>query len=324
MSLRAALRTSSNRAAVHLLQNVGIGRAVDTARRLGVGDLPPVPSLALGSGEVTLQALTAAYAAFANHGRVPRPRLIRRVEDSDGHVLFDDTPSSTAAVSDVTAFLMASMLADVVNAGTGSEARRLGFTLPAAGKTGTTNGFRDAWFVGFTPKLVAGVWVGFDEPRTILPGGFAAGVAVPMWTAFMKAATMGDRPEWLSPPPGVTVARVCRLSGELATSACDAYTDYFAAGTAPTAYCDLHSSPGLLGKVAAWFGRAEPPAPPHVDPPGPPQTATAVSMNSQTAVAPASAASPAAPTRRAAKARILRAALRPAPQRSAAARARPK
>ena len=132
---------------------------------MGVGDVPSVPSLALGSGEVTLQAMTAAYAAFANKGRVPQPMVIRRVEDRDGRVLFTAEEKSTQAVSEATAFLMAGMMADVINAGTGARARALGFTLPAAGKTGTTNEYRDAWFVGFTPMLVTGVWVGFDEPQ---------------------------------------------------------------------------------------------------------------------------------------------------------------
>src|SRR5262249_6472709 len=181
MNLRTGLRTSSNRVAVRLLQQVGIPKTVQYAKNMGVGDMPSVPSLALGSGEVTLESLTAAYAAFANHGMVPKPLLIRRVEDKDGHVLFTADETATRAISETTAYLMSNMLADVINAGTGAGARRVGFTLPAAGKTGTTNDFNDAWFVGFTPTIVTGVWVGFDQPRTILPNGFAADVAVPMW-----------------------------------------------------------------------------------------------------------------------------------------------
>src|SRR5262249_26063780 len=192
MTLRTALRTSSNRAAVRLLEEVGIRRTVESAKAMGVGDVPAVPSLALGSGEVTLQSMTAAYAAFANHGLVPQPILIRRVEDQDGNVLYQAEESSTRAVSEVTAFLMSTMLADVVNAGTGNRARQLGFTLPAAGKTGTTNDFKDGGFIGYTPALVTGVWVGFDEPKTILPNGFAADVAVPVWANFMKVATSED------------------------------------------------------------------------------------------------------------------------------------
>src|SRR5204863_124099 len=221
LSLRTALRMSSNRAAVRLLQDVGIPRTVEYARAMGVGELPTVPSLALGSGEVTVQSLTAAYAAFANHGLVPHATLIRRIEDRDGRLLYAANDPPARAISDTTAFLMTSMMADVINAGTGSRARRLGFILPAAGKTGTTNDFNDAWFIGFTPNLVSGVWVGFDQPRTILPNGFAADIAVPMWAEFMKVATAGDGPEWFTPPPGVTTDTVCRLSGKLATQGCE-------------------------------------------------------------------------------------------------------
>ena len=134
--------------------------------------MPSVPSLALGSGEVTLASMTAAYAAFANQGRVPKPIVIRRVEDRDGRLLFEAQLSSARAISETTAFLMSNMLADVINAGTAAGARGLGFKLPAAGKTGTTNDYNDAWFIGYTPKLVTGVWVGFDQPRTILPNGY--------------------------------------------------------------------------------------------------------------------------------------------------------
>jgi membrane carboxypeptidase/penicillin-binding protein len=263
-----------------LLQEVGIPKTVGYAKDMGVGDVPSVPSLALGSGEVTLESMTAAYAGFANHGLVPKPMCIRRVEDLDGRVLYEAEESSTLAISETTAFLMSTMLADVVNAGTGARARQLGFTLPAAGKTGTTNGFNDAWFIGFTPKLVAGVWVGFDQPRTILPRGFAGDIAVPMWAKFMKLATRGDKPEWVTPPAGVTTASVCRLSGKLATEGCQdvelvddhgrlerrsmVYTEYFARGTQPTEYCDLHPTHGIFGKVAGFLGGGEHPAPPRI------------------------------------------------------------
>lgn len=260
MSLRTGLRTSSNRAAVRLLQDVGIPRTVQYAKTMGVGDVPAVPSLALGSGEVTLQQMTAAYAAFANHGLVPGVTLIRRVEDRDGVVLYESADSSVRAVKDTTAYLMSTMLADVINAGTGSRARALGFTLPAGGKTGTTNGFNDAWFIGFTPKLVAGVWVGFDQPKTILPNGFAADVAVPVWASFMKAATRRDAPEWFKAPAGITSASVCRLSGLRASDGCeDVYTEFFAPGTEPTAYCAQHPSRGILATLAGLFGSDSPP-----------------------------------------------------------------
>jgi 1A family penicillin-binding protein len=289
MSLRTGLRTSSNRAAVQLLQQVGIPKTVKYAKTLGVGDVPSVPSLALGSGEVTLQSLTAAYGAFANHGEVPRPMLIRRVEDRDGNLLYTGQEESTQAITDVTAYLMSSMMADVINAGTAARARSLGFTLPAAGKTGTTNDYHDAWFVGFTPTLLTGVWVGFDQPRTIMPNGFAADVAVPVWANFMKAATKGNKPTWLTPPSGVDTAEVCRLSGKLASEGCNhvdvvdaqgrleqrsmIYTEYFARGTEPTAYCDLHPTKGILGAIASVFNGSDKPVPPRVEDTGLPAPA---------------------------------------------------
>jgi penicillin-binding protein 1A len=265
MTLRTGLRTSSNRAAVRLLQDVGIAKTVQFAKNMGIGDVPSVPSLALGSGEVTLEAMTAAYAAFANHGLVPQAILIRRVEDQDGRVLYDAHASTTRAISDTTAFLMSTMMADVINAGTANKARQLGFKLPAAGKTGTTNDFHDAWFVGYTTKLVTGVWVGFDQPRT----------------KFMSVATANDKPEWLTTPPGITTANVCRISGLLATDGCQdvevvvntgeiarrsmVYTEYFARGTVPAGYCDLHPKRGFLTTLAGVFGKTEMPPPPRIE-----------------------------------------------------------
>jgi len=282
MSLRTALRTSSNRAAVRLLQEVGIPKTVQYAKTMGVGNLPSVPSLALGSGDVTLQSMTAAYAGFDNHGDVPKPLLIRRVEDRSGHLLYESEPETTSAVSPQTAFLMTTMMADVINAGTGARARSLGFTLPAAGKTGTTNDFNDAWFIGFTPGIVAGVWVGFDQPHTILPNGFAADIAVPMWANFMKVATKGDKPTGFTTPPGIVTATVCRLSGKLPTEGCNhaltlddkggvstrsmVYTEYFARGTEPTAFCDLHPMGGFNGAIATVFTPSEKPSPVHIEP----------------------------------------------------------
>ena len=258
MTMRAALRTSSNRAAVRTLENIGITRAVSYLQHLGLGAVPNVPSLALGSGEVTLASMTAAYATFARGGIVREPVFIRRAEDQDGRVLFQGDAKPRRAVSESTAFLMATMLADVVDAGTANSARRLGFALPAAGKTGTTNDFVDAWFVGFTPKLGAGVWVGFDRPRTIVRNGFAGQIAVPMWARFMKAATRGDGEVWLEPPPDVVEVAVCRRSGNLPGAGCRhaasmsangeityksmVYRDYFVRGREPYRVCTSHAT----------------------------------------------------------------------------------
>jgi penicillin-binding protein 1A len=276
MTLRTALRTSSNRAAVQLLNTVGIQQAVGYAEKLNVGTPPSVPSLALGTGDVTLLSLTAAYGAFAAEGQVRTPVLIRRVEDSDGNVLFEDERKSHQAVSETTAFLMSSMLADVVNAGTGYRARQAGFTLPAAGKTGTTNDYLDAWFVGFTPRIVTGVWVGFDQPATIISNGYAGELAVPIWASFMKAATKGHKHEWFERPSNVTGVNICRLSGKRPNDGCDGvpverdgwiesrsmiYTEYFVKGTEPSGTCPLHPGQSFFDRIAGVFGAGDEPRP---------------------------------------------------------------
>jgi penicillin-binding protein 1A len=283
MTMRTALRTSSNRAAVRMLQEVGIAETVKHAQRLGVGSLPSVPSLALGSGETTLLAMTAAFSAFANKGMLSQPSLIRRVETTAGEVLFDNGQRPERAVSEATAFLMTTMMADVVNAGTAWQARRVGFTLPAAGKTGTTNDYHDAWFVGYTPKLVSGVWVGYDQPRTIVADGYAGDLAVPIWGRFMKGATEGDDATWFRAPATVKGVDICRISGKRPIDGCryavvtdkdgglsmrsQVYTEYFVRGTEPYDFCTYHGTPGLTDTIvgtAGAVGDAPVPAAPSV------------------------------------------------------------
>jgi 1A family penicillin-binding protein len=220
-TLRAALKMSSNRAAAQLLQQIGVSTAVYYAQRLGIeSQLPLVPSLALGTGEVTLLELTTAYTAFANRGSVAAPRLITRVDDGSGATILTISERHTQAISTTTAYLMSSMLSDVISSGTGSAARAAGFKLPAAGKTGTTDNYADAWFVGYTPHLVAGVWFGLDQPAPIMRGGFAGIVAAPVWGRFMKTATSHDKADWYAMPSDVEKVTICRSSGARATDAC--------------------------------------------------------------------------------------------------------
>ena len=278
MTLRAALRSSSNRAAVKLLVSLGLDRTVDWIGQFGFQDLPRVPSLALGAGEVPLLTLTEAFAAFGNGGVVHDPVLVRRVEDSDGNLVYEAAPLGRRVMSESTAFMVASMLQDVIDGGTGSRARSLGFRLPAGGKTGTTNDYRDAWFVGFTPETVAGVWVGFDTPQTILPGGYAGEVAVPLWTAVMKVATADQPSKWLSVPDDVVATDLCPETGRRAGPGCYHQTilnefgevqgparlrrEYFRVGTLPGEVCDLHGLPAALdelGQGAASGGTEFPP-----------------------------------------------------------------
>jgi penicillin-binding protein 1A len=275
MTMRAALKTSSNRAAVRMIEDVGISKAVGYAERMGVSNIPAVPSAALGAGEVTLESLTTAYSVFATGGLRRAPVYVLRVEDMDGKVLFTAQRDEDRVVSPQTAFLMTEMLADVIDHGTAHKARQLGFRLPAAGKTGTTNEYRDAWFVGYTPHLVTGVWVGFDQPQTIMRGGYAGEVAVPLWARFMRDATKGDRDDWYKTPAGVVTANVCRLSGKRPAAGCygsfvetsdgsvsttsSVYTEYFAKGTVPDEICPLHVyQPTIDMRTATWSGETAP------------------------------------------------------------------
>ena len=220
-SLRNALTISSNRAAAQLLQQVGYSQATYYAQRMGIESrLPAVASLALGTGDVTLLELTSAYGVFANQGVAVSPHLIVRVEDAQGHTVWDDAPGRHQAVTPATAYLMSSMLADVITSGTATTARAAGFKLPAAGKTGTTDNYTDAWFIGYTPHLVTGVWFGMDKPAPIMNRGFAAVVAVPAWAEFMKQATAKDAPDWFVQPADVEKVTICRVSGQRATDAC--------------------------------------------------------------------------------------------------------
>jgi 1A family penicillin-binding protein len=306
MTLRTALRTSSNRAAVQLLNTVGIQKAVGYAEKLNVGTPPSVPSLALGTGDVTLLALTAAYGAFASEGIVRQPTLIRKVEDSDGTVLYEDEGKSHRAVTETTAFLMSSMLTDVVNAGTAYRARQAGFTLPAAGKTGTTNDYLDAWFIGYTPKVVTGVWLGFDQPQSIIGNGYAGELAVPIWANYMKTATKGHKAEWLERPANVVGVNICRVSGRRPNEGCNRvevvspdgvieqrsmiYTEYFSKGTEPRDICPLHNQPSFFERLAGAFGGGDDQRPVSAEEAGLPSTPRATSG----ATPPPAAAPPAA------------------------------
>src|SRR5687767_1325975 len=251
-TLRSALVHSSNRAAVHLMQRVGLGPTIDLANRVGLEKLPRVPSLALGTGEVSLLDLTSAYTTFANGGVLQVPTFVRRIEDANGRVLYRGESVGRRVLSESTAFLMASMLSDVVNHGTGYTARQNGFMLPAGGKTGTTDDHSDAWFIGFTPRLAAGVWVGYDQPQPIGRRAFASVVAVPAWARFMKDAMHSEKAEWVQRPAGISYIRRCRVTGGLATEYCELSgevdNDMVSIGRAPE-ICTLHNSTTLTGPM---------------------------------------------------------------------------
>ncbi|MGH9314522.1 MAG: transglycosylase domain-containing protein [Vicinamibacterales bacterium] len=241
LTLREALIQSNNRAAAALQQRLGSRPVLLLATSVGLKDLPDVPSLSLGSGEVTPLELTTAFAAFANGGEAVRPRGLTRVVDADGVTVHESLPSRERVLARETAFQMLTMLRDVIDRGTGAGARALGVYFPAAGKTGTTNGYRDAWFVGFSSEIVAGVWVGFDQPATIAEGAYGSRLALPIWSEFMRRAARVKRPRDFEPPDTLHDEVLCRVSYRRPTDDCPVYVEYFKRGDEiPEETCDVH------------------------------------------------------------------------------------
>ena len=241
LTLRAALIESNNRAATALQQRIGSRPVLRLASNVGLHDLPDVPSLSLGTGLVTPLELTGAFAAFANGGVAVRPRGIVRVIDADGGTAYDNAIQMERVISPATAYQMVSMLEDVMDRGTGAAARSFGVRFPVAGKTGTTDDFKDAWFVGFSSSVVAGVWVGFDQPRTIAREAYGSRYALPIWSDFMRDASRRRRPEPFDPPSGLRDEPLCRVSYLRPVEGCPTYTEYFKEGDdVPGRLCPLH------------------------------------------------------------------------------------
>lgn len=207
--LREALVRSSNRAAAHLAYGLGMEQLADFADRVGLdGPVAAVPSSAIGTFSASLLDITNAYTLFGNGGVRAEPHLIRRIEHWDGRVLRARTPGpGTRVIDKATAFVVLDAMRDVVDRGTGTAVRMHGYTGPAAGKTGTTNDGRDAWFVGLTPYMTAGVWIGFDRPRPIVEDGGGGELAAPVWARWMRDVEAG-RPQLRSWVPPLTVERI--------------------------------------------------------------------------------------------------------------------
>jgi penicillin-binding protein 1A len=200
ITLRRALAQSRNIPALKLADQIGIKTVIDYTRKFGVtSNIPPYLPIALGAGEITLFEQTAAYSVFPNDGVRIAPHYITKVTDYEGRVLEEDFPEVKDVISSRTARIMTSMLSDVVQHGTGISANSM--KLPLAGKTGTTNNFTDAWFMGFSPTMTCGVWVGFDEKKTLGARETGARAALPIWMDFMKTALAGKDPGQFQPPP---------------------------------------------------------------------------------------------------------------------------
>jgi penicillin-binding protein 1A len=241
VTIREALIESNNRAATALQQRLGTRPLLRLASGVGLHDLPDVPSLSLGTGLVSPLELTAAFAAFPNGGLAVRPRGIVRVLDADGGSAFENLPQTDRVMSEQTAYQMVSMLQDAVERGTGAAARNYGVQFPAGGKTGTTNDFKDAWFVGFSSSIVVGVWVGFDQPKTIGREAYGSRYALPIWSDFMRRASRRRVPARFDVPEGLTEESLCRVSYLRPVEGCPTYDEYFKdTDEIPGRLCTIH------------------------------------------------------------------------------------
>lgn len=250
LPVRQAVAQSSNSAAVRVGQWVGPDRVISTARALGLSTpIPPYPSIYLGAADVVPAELVAAYAAFGNGGRGVEPRLITRIEDAQGRVMWNAPRTGGQAIDPRVAYLTLSTMEDVVDHGTGQVVREQGFWYPAAGKTGTTNDNRDAWFIGLTPDLATGVWIGFDRPERIVGNAGGGTLAAPVWGAMMRQVyqTRSAPSSWL-PPDGLLTVPIDEQTGALATDDCppsQVRVEYFLPGTEPTEFCPRHREGGV-------------------------------------------------------------------------------
>jgi penicillin-binding protein 1A len=248
ITLHEALVKSRNPVAVQLGMRVGIDTIADLAHRLGItSPIAPVPSSAIGASVVRPLELVTAYTAFDNLGSVAQPRMIARIDDASSRTVYAAAVAPLTPVLDPrVTFIVRRMMQDVANHGTGAAARQaVPSSIPVAGKTGTTNDNADVWFVGMTPDLVAGVWLGFDEPATIAPGAAGGSLAAPIWGQMIARyyAKVGTTPQpswnsWDAPPPGLVYAELDRDTGAVADSTTPPqrrYIEYFLDGTEPPA-----------------------------------------------------------------------------------------
>ena len=279
VTVRDALTNSLNVATVKVAEMIGYGRVVQIARQMGLGNnIRATPAVALGAYEMTPVDVAAGYTAFGQGGVRAEPQFLRTMVSSNGTVLEKTTPVNHNVLDPRVAYLVTSLLKDVLNKGTGATVRARGFTLPAAGKTGTS---RDGWFAGYTSNLVTVIWIGFDDNRDLgITGGVAAG---PIWAEFMKKATAfpGYRAvKDFDMPDGIQSVMIDPESLELATPSCPTTREeVYVSGSAPTQYCELHGgSHGIISSTGSFlshiFGGGQP-----KDQTDPPKTGTAVAPN---------------------------------------------
>jgi len=255
VTVRDALTNSLNVATVKVAELIGYGRVVQVARKMGLGtNIQPTPAVALGAYEMTPVDVAAGYTTFATIGTRAEPQFIRTVVNADGTPLEKFTPQTHQALDPRVAFLVDSLLKDVMNRGTAAGVRARGFTLPAAGKTGTS---RDGWFAGFTSNLLCVIWIGFDDNRDI---GFTGGaVAAPIWADFMIRATSLSQyrdVKDFAMPDGVQSVLIDPETLQLATANCPTTREeVYVAGSAPTVYCEVHGGHNLLTSTGSFLSR---------------------------------------------------------------------
>ncbi len=249
VTFQQALSQSLNVPTIRLLEKVGVDETIRYARKLGIStSLTRYLSLALGSSDVTLCELTSSYAVFADHGIKIGPISILMITDSAGKVLYVNDTVPEQVIKPETAYLTTYLLKGAIERGTGWKARELG--RPAAGKTGTTNDYRDAWFIGYVPSLVVGVWVGFDGQESIGPRETGARTALPIWLAFMKKSLADQSPEDFTVPNDILFRQIDPTTGLLSTENCRlSIRQAFLPGTEPRRYCDESSRPSELPGV---------------------------------------------------------------------------
>ena len=256
VTVRSALEQSLNIPVVRVAQAVGVQDVIATLRAVGIhGPLDEHISLALGTSEVSLLEITGAYGAFANNGRYVPPKglaaLVEEVGEQSEHIVARDEGQGVQALSPEVAYIVTSILQGVIERGTAAQARGLGVIGELAGKTGTTDEHRDAWFVGYTPDIVVGVWVGFDEGTSLKLTGAQA--ALPIWVEFFRRAVPSPSPSFQA-PPGIAIRTIDPQTGQLATSGCpQTIEETFVEGTEPAVLCELHS-PGMLDRLKNIFG----------------------------------------------------------------------
>ena len=241
LTLREAIIESNNRAASLLQQEIGSRPVLRLASDVGMRELPDVPSLSLGSGVVSPLELTTAFAVFPNGGHAVAPRAIRQVVNGDGIAALTNEVRKDRVISEEAAFQMVSMLSDVLDRGTASAARSWGVRFAAGGKTGTTNDFKDAWFVGFSSSIVVGVWVGLDQPKTIASNAYGSRYALPIWSDFMRRAARHRPPRDFVPPAGLHEMELCAVSYQRPVEQCPVYLEYLKEfDEAPGRLCTVH------------------------------------------------------------------------------------